>query len=110
LIYVMRVRNAGGITSQPVTLTDNLPLETSFISCTAAGGGVCSTSANSVTVAFPPLAVGASVMATVTVKVNGSVADGTIISNTANVASATPDPDMSNNSSTAGVTVKSSSI
>jgi uncharacterized repeat protein (TIGR01451 family) len=104
LTYTVTVTNNGPDPAQSVTVTDNLPAETTFVSCSSTGGGVCGGSGNNRTVTFASLASGESETITFVATVNCSVADGTVISNTATVSSSTPDPDPNNNSSTATTT------
>ena len=73
---------------------------TSFVACSATGGGVCGGAGNRRTIRFASLANGAAATVTLVVNVNRSVAPGTLITNTATVAAAGFDPDARNNSST----------
>src|SRR5215813_11889233 len=91
------------------TVTDDLPAETTFVSCSSTGGGVCSGSGNNRTVTFASLASGQSETITLVANVSCSVADGTAINNTATVTSFRPDSDMDNNSATATTTATSPS-
>jgi uncharacterized repeat protein (TIGR01451 family) len=104
LTYTVTVTNNGPDPATSVIVTDNLPAETTFVSCSSTGGGVCGGSDNNRTVTFALLPSGASETITFVANVNCSVADGTVISNTATVSSSTPDPDPNNNSSTATTT------
>jgi uncharacterized repeat protein (TIGR01451 family) len=104
LTYTVTVTNNGPDTAIPVTLTDDLPASTTFVSCSSTGGGVCGGSANNRTVTFASLTAGESETITFVAAVNCSVVDGTVISNTATVSSSTPDPDLSNNSATTTTT------
>ncbi len=104
LTYTVTVTNNGPDPATSVTVTDNLPAETTFVSCSSTGGGVCGGSDNNRTVTFALLPSGASETITFVANVNCSVADGTVISNTATVSSSTPDPNPNNNSSTATTT------
>ena len=104
LTYTLTVTNNGPDAATSVAVTDNLPAETTFVSCSSTGGGVCSGSNNNRTVTFASLASGQSETITFVANVNCSVADGTEINNTATVSSFTPDPDLDNNSSTATTT------
>ena len=99
LTYTVTVTNNGPDPATSVTVTDNLPPETTFVSCSSTGGGVCGGSGNNRTVTFALLPSGASETITFVANVNCSVADGTVISNTATVSSSTPDPDPNNDSS-----------
>jgi len=104
LTYTVTVTNNGPDTATSVTVTDNLPAETTFVSCSSTGGGVCGGSGNNQIVTFASLASGQSETITFVANVNCSVADGTVISNTATVSSLTFDPDTTNNSSTTTTT------
>src|SRR6185369_2689772 len=109
LTYSLVVTNKSVIPAD-VIVTDNLPAGLSFTKCTATGNGVCGAGGNSTTVTFSQLAAGASEAILLTVGVSASLTDGTVISNTASVSSPVSDPDTSNNSSTASVTVAAVSI
>ncbi len=85
-----------------IIVTDNLPAGLTLTKCTATGNGVCGAGGN---VTFSQLAGGASETVLLTVAVSASATEGTVISNTASVSSPVLDPDTSNNSSTANVTV-----
>ena len=104
LTYTLTVTNNGPDAATSVTVTDTLPAETTFVSCSSTGGGVCGGSNNDRTVTFASLASGQSETITLVANVDCSVADGTTISNTATVSSFTPDPDTTNNSATATTT------
>jgi len=102
--YTVTVTNTGPDPATSVVVTDDLPAETTFVSCASTGGGVCGGSGNNRTVTFPLLPSGQSETITFVANVNCSVADGTVISNTATVSSSTPDPNSDNDSSTATTT------
>jgi uncharacterized repeat protein (TIGR01451 family) len=104
LTYTVTVTNNGPDTATSVTVIDNLPAETTFVSCASTGGGVCGGSGNNRTVTFASLTSGESETITFVATVNCSVADGTVISNTATVTSSTPDPNPNNNSVTVTTT------
>jgi uncharacterized repeat protein (TIGR01451 family) len=104
LTYTVTVTNNGPDPATSVVVTDNLPAETTFVSCSSTGGGVCGGSGNNRTVTFPLLPSGQSQTITFVANVNCAVADGTVISNTATVSSSTPDPNTNNDSSTANTT------
>jgi uncharacterized repeat protein (TIGR01451 family) len=104
LTYTVTVTNNGPATATSVIVTDNLPAETTYVSCSSTGGGVCTGSGNNRTVTFASLTSGESETITFVATVNCSVADGTVISNTATVSSSTPDPNSNNNSATATTT------
>ena len=100
--YLLKVTNLSG-SAAPVTLTDNLPAETTFVSC-ATTIGACGGSANARTVTMPSLAVGQSASVTIVATLNPSVAEGAIVTNTVTVDSTTPDTNPANNSASVGVT------
>ena len=100
ITYTITVKNNGPTDASSVTVTDNLPGVTSFVSCSVSGvaGGTCSGgSSNNRTISFPSFPVNATATITLAAQVNCSVADGVIISNTATVSSTTPDPNPANN-------------
>ncbi len=101
--YLITVTNNSGPVANSVTVTDNLPPEVTFVSCSSSG--TCGGSGNNRTITFTSLAPGASITSVLTASVNSAVASGTVVSNTATVSAATPDAIISNNSSTAAITV-----
>src|SRR5215470_975759 len=105
LTYTITITNDGPDAAESVTVTDILPEATTFISCGATGGGVCSGAENNRAVTFASLAPGASATITFVVQVKCSVADGAIVSNTATVSTATFEPEQSNNTATTATTV-----
>jgi uncharacterized repeat protein (TIGR01451 family) len=105
LTYTLTVTNNGPDPALSFTMTDLLPLETTFVSCNATGTGVCSVSDAMQTVTFARLESGETETITIVATVNADVPDQTVISNTATVSARTYDPVSSNNSATATVTV-----
>jgi uncharacterized repeat protein (TIGR01451 family) len=99
LTYIITVRNDGPDAIYSATLTDNLPETVTFVSC-ATSGGNCQGTGNNRTIALPQLASGASATVTLIVVVNNSVAEGTLITNTASVKSPTPDANQNDNTVT----------
>lgn len=87
-----------------VQVNDVLPPAMTLISCAATGGGTCGGAGQNVAVAFPVLPGGAAAKVTLVATLSCSVADGTVIPNTATAEFSQPDPDPSNNSATATVT------
>jgi uncharacterized repeat protein (TIGR01451 family) len=104
ITYTLTVANNGPDIANTVTITDNLPATTSFVSCNSTGGGVCGGSGNNRTVTFSSMGTGTSATITLVTMVNCGVANGANISNTATVSSLTPDSNNDNNSSMASVT------
>ncbi|HEX2645508.1 MAG TPA: ExeM/NucH family extracellular endonuclease, partial [Thermoanaerobaculia bacterium] len=108
LTYTITVNNAGPSDAATVSLADTLPAGTTFVSLSPAGGWSCTTPAigagGAVTCTNASMAAGNAVF-TLTVAVGPAVADGTVLSNTATVSSATSDPAPGNESATAATTV-----
>ncbi|MCP9495272.1 MAG: SBBP repeat-containing protein [Pyrinomonadaceae bacterium MAG19_C2-C3] len=102
ITYILTVRNAGPETIENLTVTNILPVETTFVACTATESGVCSGSGNNRTITFPSILKGKSATATLVAMVNESAAINSQIENTATLDSPLPDIDVSN--STARVT------
>ena len=101
--YTTTVTNLGPGTAESLTMTDNLPANTTFVSCDATGGALCGGSGNARFVTINSLAAGASITITLVAAVECSLADGTAIDNTATVNSSTPDLNLNNNSTTTTV-------
>jgi uncharacterized repeat protein (TIGR01451 family) len=100
--YTLLISNAGPSVAQPVTVTDTLPPQVTFVSCDSA----CTHTSNTITVTYPSLAVGEVQTITLVVTVNANVLSGTIIANTAAVTSTTPDPNPIDNTDDATTTVQ----
>ena len=102
LTYVISVSNAGPSVAPNVFVTDSLPARVSFISATPTVGScqsgvVPGDPAKPLKCNLGTLGVGGSAMITVIVRVNSDVPQGTILVNNAEVSSAVPDPDNSDN-------------
>ena len=97
--YTIPVKNTHSTAGANVVVTDNLPTSLTFVSCSSSLGGVCGGSGNNRTVGFSTFAGGASATIQIVATLNCALSNGTSISNTASVASATPDSDLSDNSS-----------
>ncbi|HUS26256.1 MAG TPA: hypothetical protein VMY99_02825 [Nevskiaceae bacterium] len=105
--FTIAVKNNGPSDASTFTVTDVLPAALTYVSGTGAGVG-CTNASQTVTCTYgPTIAAGQTVNITLTVSVGGSQAGGSTANNTASVSSATPDPDMSNNSSNDTVTMDS---
>ncbi|HYL61358.1 MAG TPA: C25 family cysteine peptidase [Candidatus Methylomirabilis sp.] len=107
ITYTVVVTNNGAAAASTVAFTDAIPMNTTFVSATPvpAAGWTCGVASGSLTCSNPLVAAGASTTFTVVVTVNAGTAAGTVITNTANVSSATTDPNPNNNSATATVVV-----
>jgi uncharacterized repeat protein (TIGR01451 family) len=98
ITYSQTVANAGPAAAATVTLTENVPVNTTFVSLIGPGGGWSCTSTAPYMCNIASLATGAPATFTFTVQVNPTVAMGTLISDTASVASSvTVDPNLNNN-------------
>jgi uncharacterized repeat protein (TIGR01451 family) len=101
LTYTITVGNAGPSAAQSVSLSDTLPANTTFVSVTQTSGPAftCAGGAT-VSCSIATLAAGASATFDVVVTVDPATPPGTVISNTAAVASPS-DSTPANNSATA---------
>jgi uncharacterized repeat protein (TIGR01451 family) len=106
--YTITVANHGHNSASNVVLTDSLPPGTVFQSLVAASGWTCTTPASGATGTVSCSAAsmdnGAAAQFRLTVLVACKTADGTSVTDTASVASDTPDPNLAPNN-TASVTV-----
>jgi len=111
LSYTITVTNAGPSDATTATLTDSLPIGTTFVSIVSPLSWSCtvpSLGANgTVACANATFPIGSAVF-TVQVQVDAAAAAGTVISNTATAASATSDPNPANNDGVATTTVAAS--
>jgi uncharacterized repeat protein (TIGR01451 family) len=110
LTYTITVDNAGPSNAASVSLSDTLPAGTTFVSLAWPGGWSCTTPAvgagGTVSCSIASLPPGSPVF-TLVVAIDPSVAEGTTLSNTATVSSATSDPSPGDESGTATTTVSS---
>jgi uncharacterized repeat protein (TIGR01451 family) len=106
ITYTLSVNSTGPNTANGVTVSDTLPSQLTFVSCSADGGGVCMYSSGTVTVSYTSLAANAFSTVTIATKLNSGVQDGLNVGNSASVSASDPtDPNTNNNSSTAYFTV-----
>lgn len=96
LTYVIVISNAGPSVAQSVMLTDVLPAELTLVDCGATSAS-CIVAGNSLTVSWATLALNEQQRITLTAQVGSEVLAGASITNTAFVASTTPDPNTNNN-------------
>ena len=94
LVYTLQVSNGGPSTAQDVVVVDTLPAGTTLVSAVGGTGAVaCATAGPGVVSCdIGDLDPGQSVTIFITVKVNSNVANGTLLTNTAEAKSPT-DPD-----------------
>jgi uncharacterized repeat protein (TIGR01451 family) len=100
ITYSLTVYNAGPDEATNVVLTDALPAHTSFVDASTNTGSV-SFDGTTVTFNIGTLAFDTTATATFIVRVDQDTPRGTIIGNTVNGTTDTPDPEPSNNSATA---------
>ncbi len=113
LTYTIAVGNAGPSGAASAVLADTLPAGTTFAQLVSPGGWSCTTPAvgagGTVSCTNPLLAAGANDAFTLVVTVDPATAGGTVLSNTATVSSATPDPTPGNDGATTTTTVDAGS-
>lgn len=102
LTYTIVVTNPSSDTAFDVLVTDTLPIQVTFQSCSATGGGFCGGTGNARTVAFNAIDAGASRTITIVTRVNDDVGPGVTWTNTATVSAGTTDPNPGNNTGGAG--------
>ena len=100
LIYDMRVTNDGPSDAQGVSLTDGLPTGTTFVSAVVETG-TCSGSAGALSCAFGTLPAGQETNVKLTVLLDPGLADQSVLTNAATVASTTADANTANNTGSA---------
>jgi uncharacterized repeat protein (TIGR01451 family) len=112
LTYTIVVTNHGSSDAQNVVLTDTIPAGTTFVSLAQNSGPTFTLvtppagGTGAVTATGATLAAGASATFTLIVQVDSAAADGTTVSNTATVTTATSDTVQTNNSATASADVE----
>lgn len=110
LTYTIALTNNGPASASTPAWSDTIPGQTNFRSMTVPAGWTCITPAvggtGTISCSAAMLNTGSTTSFTVVVRVNTSVTDGTVISNTASASSATTDSIAANNSATASTTAK----
>lgn len=111
ITYNITANNAGPSNAATVIVSDTLPAGTTFVSLSSPGGWSCSAPAvgasGTVTCSIASMSAGNAVF-TLVVNVGASVADATVITNSATVSSATSDPNGGNETGVATTTVATS--
>ena len=116
ITYNQTVTNYGGQTAAAgtVTLTETIPPNTTFVSMTTPTNWTCTPTPSATTSTFactnttPTILNQGTAAFTFVVQVNPGTPDGTVISDTTSVANSSatyPDPNLTNNTATAAVTV-----
>ena len=107
LTYTLTVTNGGPSTAEDVSITDELPDDVTFVEGVDGNGAtVCALlQPGEVVCELGDLGPGESVTVYITVLVDASVPDGTVLVNTATVTSSTPDPNPANNTDTESTNV-----
>ncbi|MGB7282869.1 MAG: C25 family cysteine peptidase [Candidatus Acidiferrum sp.] len=110
ITYAVVVTNNGAATATTVAFSEAIPANTTFVSVTPSSPTVwtCGVAGGTLTCSDPSFPTSTSYMFSVVVTVNSITASGTVITDTANVSSATTDPNPNNNSATASVVVATS--
>ncbi|WP_250465037.1 hypothetical protein [Microbulbifer litoralis] len=101
--YTFTINNAGPGQANNILLSDTLPVELSYISCSAPTG-ICNFNGSDFTAEFSQLSPGNSHTVTLTVELDVATSPGEEIQNFASVLGDENDPDMKNNSSSTSVT------
>ncbi len=110
LTYTITAINKGTTIADNVTVADSLPDSVAFVSCSSNGGGICLGSGNDRRVGFGALLPGTSATITLVTRVNGSIANGTVISDTATITSAANDANPADNVAMTSTSVSTSAL
>jgi uncharacterized repeat protein (TIGR01451 family) len=105
ITYTINLSNRGLPGAKNVTMSDLLPAATSFVSCSATGGGVCAGSGNNRSVTFSNIPGGSTASVTLVASASCAVANSTTIRNTASATTTVPERTLANNVADASVTV-----
>jgi uncharacterized repeat protein (TIGR01451 family) len=105
LTYTINVQNNGAGPAVFARMSDPLPSGVTFQSMPPPPAGWTCTTGATVTCTKDTMAVNESASFTIVVRVNASVPDGTLLTNTATVGATSTDPNNSNNSATATTAV-----
>lgn len=109
LTYTITVQNNGPNTAADVSLSDTIPVGTTFVSLSAPSGWVCSTPAvgSGGTITCTIASLSGSAIFTLVVKIDSGVgaSPGTTLTNTATATTTTPDPNPGNNDGSATTTI-----
>ncbi|HEY4708814.1 MAG TPA: C25 family cysteine peptidase [Candidatus Acidoferrales bacterium] len=111
ITYTITVTNNGPAAAATVTLTDTLPANTAVVSISTPAGWTCpAPSGGTQKCTNPSVAANATATFTLILKVTAGTQPGTVITNTASIASSTTtDPNSANNTASSSSTVASPS-
>jgi len=111
ITYTITVTNNGPAAAATVTLTDTLPANTTVVSISTPAGWTCpAPSGGTQTCTNASVAANATATFTLILKVTAGTKPGTVITNTASIASSTTtDPNSANNTASSSSTVASPS-
>lgn len=102
--YTITITNTSA-SPAAATITDALPANLTFVSCSSTGNGVC-TGGNPHTITFSSIAAGGTETVTLVGQVNIDQLDGTVVNNTASItAKSITDTDPTNDTASASFTV-----
>lgn len=102
--YTITVTNNGPAIANNVVVTDNLPAQVTFVSCSSTVGS-CGGSGNSRSLTVPLLALNGTATLTLVATVSPSAANGTVINNTATVTGSLAGGGSATATASAAVTV-----
>jgi uncharacterized repeat protein (TIGR01451 family) len=109
IVYTITFSNNGPSPALPVTLTDDVPAQTTFQSLEVPAGWSCDTpnigGTGTIACTISTWNIYSTSIFKLVVRVDGKTPEGTVINNTANVSWPGIDPNPDNNSATAAVTV-----
>jgi uncharacterized repeat protein (TIGR01451 family) len=105
--YVITLSNTTGPdAATDASFSDTLPAGITFVSLTQDTGPAANCSGGPIVACtVPVLGNGQSAQFTITVKAASTIANGTVVNNTANATSSSADPNQNNNSSSANTTI-----
>ncbi len=106
--YTINLINNGPYDARDVLLTDSAPSGVTFTSCTSTVG-TCTWTANGTSLTLSQFSNTDHVTIAISATLGYNAADGTLVGNTASATSATFDPNLANNSSTANITAENKS-
>lgn len=102
LVYTLTITNLGPAAATNITLIDTLPSGVTFVSVTGATG-LCDEGGALIICQLADVPSGGSVVIFIEITINGGASGGLL--NTATVSTATPDPNLVNNSTTVSTAV-----